>query len=179
MLCSISVFVCRLHHDVRAPRGSDQDHTNVEFKWLNPLARARVETINLLQWLVRIENSYLPASLLEERFLLQYRPASATFITKPFDQGLTLALYMPSLEMQFHKDAKAVPHVFDPDRADRSSFTFGAGRHACAGQAIATAVAAAGIQALMAHGLDIAALAGPVAYRKAVNSRIPIFGGAT
>jgi cytochrome P450 len=70
------------------------------------------------------------------------------------------------------------PHVFDPDRADRSSFTFGAGRHACAGQAIATAIAAAGIQTLMAHGLDIAALAGPVAYRRSVNSRIPIFGGA-
>jgi cytochrome P450 len=70
------------------------------------------------------------------------------------------------------------PHVFDPDRADRSSFTFGAGRHACAGQAIATAIAAAGIQALMVHGLDIAALAGPVEYRRSINSRIPIFGGA-
>jgi cytochrome P450 len=70
------------------------------------------------------------------------------------------------------------PHVFDPDRADRRSFTFGAGRHACAGQAIATTIAAAGIQALMAHGLDIAALAGPVEYRRSVNSRIPLFGGA-
>jgi len=70
------------------------------------------------------------------------------------------------------------PHVFDPDRADRSSFTFGAGRHACAGQAIATGIAAAGIRALMAHGLDIAALAGPVEYRRSVNSRIPLFGGA-
>jgi cytochrome P450 len=57
------------------------------------------------------------------------------------------------------------------------SFTFGAGRHACAGQAIATGIAAAGIQALMAHGLDIAALAGPVEYRRSINSlRIPIFG---
>ncbi|HJR23497.1 MAG TPA: cytochrome P450, partial [Dongiaceae bacterium] len=70
------------------------------------------------------------------------------------------------------------PHVFDPDRADRRSFTFGAGRHACAGQAIATAIAAAGIQALMAHDLDIASLAGPVEYRRSVNSRIPLFGGA-
>jgi cytochrome P450 len=70
------------------------------------------------------------------------------------------------------------PHVFDPDRADRSSFTFGAGRHACAGQAIATAIAAAGIEALMAHGLDIASLTGPVEYRRSVNSRIPLFGGA-
>jgi cytochrome P450 len=70
------------------------------------------------------------------------------------------------------------PHQFDPDRADRGSFTFGAGRHACPGRAIATAIAAAGVQALMAHGLDIAALANPVEYRRSVNSRIPLFGGA-
>jgi cytochrome P450 len=70
------------------------------------------------------------------------------------------------------------PHIFDPGRADRSSFTFGAGRHACAGQAIATAITVAGIQVLMAHGLDIAALAGPVEYRRSVNSRIPLFGDA-
>jgi cytochrome P450 len=70
------------------------------------------------------------------------------------------------------------PHVFDPDRADRRSFTFGADRHACAGQTIATAIAAAGIQALMAHDLDIASLSGPVEYRRSVNSRIPLFGGA-
>ncbi|MGH6892978.1 MAG: cytochrome P450, partial [Dongiaceae bacterium] len=38
------------------------------------------------------------------------------------------------------------PHRFDPERPDRGSFTFGAGRHACAGQAIATGIAVAGIQ---------------------------------
>lgn len=70
------------------------------------------------------------------------------------------------------------PHLFDPDRADRGSFTFGAGRHACAGQAIAIAIAAAGISALTAHGVDVAALDGPVEYRRSVNSRIPLFGGA-
>lgn len=72
----------------------------------------------------------------------------------------------------------ARPHLFDPDRADRGSFTFGAGRHACAGQAIATAIAAAGIRALMVHGVDVAALDGPVEYRRSVNSRIPLFGDA-
>jgi len=73
----------------------------------------------------------------------------------------------------------ARPRVFDPDRADRGSLTFGVGRHACAGQAIASGIAAAGVQALMAHGLDIASLAGPVEYRRSVNSRIPQFGGAS
>jgi cytochrome P450 len=72
----------------------------------------------------------------------------------------------------------ARPHVFDPDRTDHGSFTFGLGRHACAGQAIATAIAAAGIRTLLAHGLDIASLAGPVEYRRSVNSRIPLFGDA-
>jgi cytochrome P450 len=71
----------------------------------------------------------------------------------------------------------ARPQVFDPDQPDRGSFTFGAGRHACAGAAIAIGIAAAGIQALMASGLDIASLAGPVEYRRSVNSRIPLFGG--
>jgi cytochrome P450 len=70
------------------------------------------------------------------------------------------------------------PHSFDPDRADRSSFTFGAGRHACAGHAIAVGIAVAGVQALLAHGVDVAALAGPVQYRRSVNTRIPLFGGA-
>jgi cytochrome P450 len=71
----------------------------------------------------------------------------------------------------------ARPQMFDPDRPDRGSFTFGAGRHACAGATIAIGIAAAGIQALMASGLDIASLAGPVEYRRSVNSRIPLFGG--
>jgi cytochrome P450 len=70
------------------------------------------------------------------------------------------------------------PHAFYPDRADRSCFTFGAGRHACAGQAMATEIAAAGIQALMAHGLDFSGLSDPVEYRRSVNNRVPVFGGA-
>jgi len=82
---------------------------------LDALARARAETINLLQWLARIANSYVPASLPEERLYLEYRPAAATFVTKPFDKNLILALHMPTLEMQFHEDKKAVPHIFDPE----------------------------------------------------------------
>jgi cytochrome P450 len=70
------------------------------------------------------------------------------------------------------------PHQFDPDRPDRGSFTFGAGRHACAGKAIATVIALCGVQALLAHGVDVATLAGAVGYRRSVNSRIPLFGGA-
>jgi|SRR5688572_7678838 len=90
-------------------------------------------------------------------------------------QGDQILVVLAAANRDPHRERS---HVFDPDRADRSSFTFGAGRHACAGQAIATAIAAAGIRALMAHGLDISALAGPVEYRRSINSRIPLFGGA-
>lgn len=51
-----------------------------------------------------------------------------------------------------------------------------AGRHACAGQAIATGIAAAAVQALLAHGLAVERLAVAVRYRPSVNSRIPVFG---
>ena len=30
----------------------------------------------------------------------------------------------------------------------------------------------------LAHGIDVAALAGPVPYRRSVNTRVPLFGGA-
>jgi hypothetical protein len=79
------------------------------------LARARVETINLVQWLARIANSYVPAGLPEGRLCLEYRAATATFLTKPFDKHLTLALHMPTLEMQFQEHEKAEPHIFDPE----------------------------------------------------------------
>ena len=42
----------------------------------------------------------------------------------------------------------ARPHRFDPERADKSCFTFGHGRHACPGAHIATELAVTGVQAL-------------------------------
>lgn len=71
----------------------------------------------------------------------------------------------------------ASPDRFDPNRPERGCFTFGAGRHACPGEAIAMRIAAIGIQALIAHGLDFDALTAPVRYRPSVNARIPVFGG--
>jgi cytochrome P450 len=70
----------------------------------------------------------------------------------------------------------ARPHDFDPDRADGGNVTFGAVRHACPGNAIAVWIATAGIQALMARGIDFDALRMPPRYRPSVNARIPIFG---
>lgn len=66
------------------------------------------------------------------------------------------------------------PGRFDPSRQDRRCFTFGAGVHACPGERLATTIAAAGVERLVASGFDLGALAGPVSYRASVNARIPL-----
>jgi cytochrome P450 len=68
------------------------------------------------------------------------------------------------------------PERFEALRKDRRIFTFGAGGHACPGEALAATIAAAGVEALLAAGLDLAELAGPVAYRASGNLRIPLLG---
>ncbi|MFL6233524.1 MAG: cytochrome P450 [Thermoanaerobaculia bacterium] len=54
-------------------------------------------------------------------------------------------------------------------------FSFGAGRHACPGQALATTIARAGVEQALAAGVDPGALAGEVSYRPSANVRIPLF----
>lgn len=58
---------------------------------------------------------------------------------------------------------------------DRFLFTFGDGRHACPGQALATAIARAGVEQALAAGVDPAPLAQGVSYRPSVNVRIPVW----
>jgi hypothetical protein len=82
---------------------------------LETMAKARLETINLIQWLARIANSYVAAEEPGERVMLDFRPGAAAFVTKPFDRGLSLELRLPSLEMQFLEEGRAAPHIFDPE----------------------------------------------------------------
>ncbi|HEY0558493.1 MAG TPA: cytochrome P450, partial [Thermoanaerobaculia bacterium] len=65
------------------------------------------------------------------------------------------------------------PDRFDPFRADRRIFTFGAGGHACPGERLATTIAQAGVEALLRAGTDAERFAGTLAYRPAANLRIP------
>jgi cytochrome P450 len=67
------------------------------------------------------------------------------------------------------------PSRFDPVRPSRRAFTFGSGPHACPGEAIASAIAEAGVRQLLARGVDPAELARSVTYRPSVNTRVPIF----
>ena len=77
--------------------------------------------------------------------------------------------------------ANPEPSRFDPARTSRQSFTFGSGPHACPGEATASAIAEAGIAALLASGVEPARLATAVTYRQSGNTRVPIFndGGPT
>jgi cytochrome P450 len=71
--------------------------------------------------------------------------------------------------------ANPQPNRFDPGRQDRRLFTFGAGPHACPGQALATTIATAGVEALLHTGVDPERLAETVTYRRSGNIRIPVF----
>ena len=68
------------------------------------------------------------------------------------------------------------PDRFDPGRRERQAYTFGVGAHACPGEALATAIAEAGVHALLARGVEPARLVERVTYRSSVNTRIPLFG---
>jgi hypothetical protein len=79
------------------------------------MAKARWETINLVQWLARIANSYVTAGSADERVQLEFRPNETDFLTKTFAGNLSLELRLPNLNMQFYEGGQAVPHVFDPE----------------------------------------------------------------
>ncbi len=77
-----------------------------------------------------------------------------------------------------NRDPAVNPHPerFDVGRRDRRIFTFGAGVHACPGDALAALIAQAGVEALMIFRRDLASLIKPVSYRPSANVRIALLG---
>lgn len=67
------------------------------------------------------------------------------------------------------------PERFDPRRRERRAFTFGAGMHACPGEMLASAIAEAGVRALLAGGVEPSRLLETLTYRASVNTRVPLF----
>ncbi len=65
------------------------------------------------------------------------------------------------------------PERFDPLRKEPRIFTFGAGAHACPGEALALTIARAGVERLILNGFDLERFAASVAYRPSANGRIP------
>jgi len=76
--------------------------------------QARELTLNLVQWLARIANSYVADRSIKDRLILDFRN-DGSFVTKTFEHGLALELRLPSLTMQFQERGKPVPHVLDPE----------------------------------------------------------------
>jgi cytochrome P450 len=72
----------------------------------------------------------------------------------------------------------ADPDRFDPLRRERQAYTFGVGAHACPGEALATAIAEAGVARLLACGVRPADLVERVGYRPSANTRVPVFAPA-
>jgi cytochrome P450 len=70
----------------------------------------------------------------------------------------------------------AEPHRFDVTRSAPVTLTFGIGPHACPGEALATAIATAGVHELLAAGVEPAALGPPAGYRRSVNVRMALWG---
>jgi cytochrome P450 len=68
------------------------------------------------------------------------------------------------------------PERFDVFRKERRIFTFGVGRHACPGEALATAIAKSGVGRLIEYGVALDRLSEPMTYRASANTRIPLFG---
>lgn len=79
-----------------------------------------------------------------------------------------------------NRDPSANPHPsrFDTLRGEPRSFTFGVGAHACPGEMIATTIAEAGVEQLVARGLQIESLMEAMTYRGSANTRIPMFAPA-
>jgi cytochrome P450 len=77
-----------------------------------------------------------------------------------------------------NRDPAANPHPdrFDLARSERRLFTFGLGAHACPGEQLASAIAVAGVQHLLASGLDPRGLRW--SYRPSANARIPLFSSS-
>lgn len=67
------------------------------------------------------------------------------------------------------------PRRFEMLRENRRIFAFGAGAHACPGEALAANIAEAGVRQLMEAGLRVEELARPTKYRASINARIPIW----
>jgi hypothetical protein len=79
------------------------------------LKKARWDVVNIIQWLARIANSFVDETTSEKRVVLEFRPRDVAFITQSFNNGITLEMHLPRLELQFAENLQLMPHVFDPE----------------------------------------------------------------
>jgi cytochrome P450 len=94
---------------------------------------------------------------------------------QPMKRGDTVLVVLAAANRD--PSANARPDRFEVAREARQAFTFGVGVHACPGEALATAIAHAGVERLLAAGVEPARLLSNFTYRPSANTRIPMFGG--
>jgi cytochrome P450 len=124
-----------------------------------------------LAWVVREVARHDPPVQNTRRFLAE----DATVAGQAMKAGETVLLVLAAANRD--PAANPDPDRFDPRRRERTIFTFGLGAHACPGEAMATAIAQAGVARLLAAGVEPERLAEGVTYRRSANTRIPLFGG--
>jgi len=103
----------------------------------------------------------------------RYVVAAGDVAGQPKREGDAILLVLAAA----NRDAAANPDPdrFDVARRERRVFTFGAGAHACPGEAVAVALASAGVAALLEAGVQPARLAASFTYRASANMRMPLF----
>lgn len=82
---------------------------------LSDLAQARVEAINIVQWLARIANCYVLAEMSAPRINLEFHAQNAAIVTREFAKAIALEMRLPALDLQFREHGEPMPHVFDPE----------------------------------------------------------------
>jgi cytochrome P450 len=122
-----------------------------------------------LAWVVREVARHDPPVQNTRRFLAE----DAVVAGQAMKAGETVLVVLAAANRD--PAVNPTPERFDPRRRERTIFTFGLGAHACPGEAMATAIAQAGVARLLAQGLEPERLIAGMTYRPSVNTRIPLF----
>jgi cytochrome P450 len=135
-----------------------------------PALRAIARTRDGLHAIVEETARHDPSVQNTRRFVAQ--PVTISGVPLETGDAVLLVLASANRDPAFN----AEPDRFMPVRAQRRMLGFGHGVHACPGQALACTLAAAGLEALLARGLDLDALRERGwHYRPSANARIPVF----
>ncbi|WGT66545.1 cytochrome P450 [Variovorax paradoxus] len=135
-----------------------------------PDLRAAARTQGGLHAIVEETARHDPAVQNTRRFVAE--PVTMAGVQLGAGEAVLLVLASANRDPEFN----AEPDRFMPIRTRRRMLGFGHGVHACPGQALACTLAAAGLEALLARGLDLDALRERGwHYRPSANARIPVF----
>ncbi|WP_404372114.1 cytochrome P450 [Corallococcus coralloides] len=100
----------------------------------------------------------------------RFTHAAATVAGQPLEAGETVVVVLAAANRDPLENPQ--PDAFLPRREGRQTFTFGMGSHGCPGALLATAMTTAAAERVLASGLDLSPLAGPVTWRASTNTRV-------